>query len=352
MDKLTARSRYLIAGAILFLLMAGPFVGVAVFAWAEGTLEHRAIFSHYFQQLFPMGIFLTLIALALGFAILNALFRAYVTGMAATAEQLTVMLMSNRELRLEEQGPPELCSVIAAMNRLADQRDHKLDEVEARIAEQRSIYQALCDRSAGASILDQPLRALTYTAFDTETTGLQPSEGDEIIQIGALRVADGHVCADEAFEALIDPQRPIKPESEKIHGISDEQVRGKPTITQVLPEFYDFCEGSVLLGHNVAFDMRFLQMKEESARVVFRQPVIDTLLLSAVAYPNQVHHSLESSMALLGVSIEHRHSAYSDAVATAQVFLKLVPLLEERGVITLGQAIEASQKTPYARLAY
>ena len=352
MGQLTARTRYLIAGVVLSLLMAGPFVGVAVFAWTEGTLEHRAIFSHYFQQLFPLGIFLTLIALALGFAMLNALFRAYVTGMAATAEQLTVMLTGNRALRVDEQGPPELRVVIGAMNRLADQRDHKIDEVEARIAEQRSMYQALCDRSAGASVLDQPLRSLVYTAFDTETTGLQPSQGDEIIQIGALRVEDGHVCADEAFEALIDPQRPINPESEKIHGIRDEQVRGKPTITQVLPEFYDFCEGSVLLGHNVAFDMRFLQMKEASCRVVFRQPVIDTLLLSAVAYPNQVHHSLESSMGLLGVSIEHRHSAYSDAVATAQVFLKLVPLLEERGVITLRQAIEASQKTPYARLSY
>ena len=352
MEKLTAKTRYLIAGVVLSLLMAGPFIGVALFAWGEGTLEHRAIFSHYFQQLFPLGVLLTLLALALGFAILNGLFRAYVTGMAATAEQLTVMLTSNRALRLDVAGPPELRSVIGAMNRLADQRDHKIDEVEAKIAEQRSIYQALCDRSAGASVLDQPMRALVYTAFDTETTGLQPSKGDEIIQIGALRVTDGHVDADYAFEALIDPKRPISPESEKIHGITDAQVQGKPGINQVLPEFYDFCEGSVLLGHNVAFDMRFLQMKEESARVVFRQPVIDTLLLSAVAYPNQVHHSLEASMALLGVSIEHRHSAYSDALATAEVFLKLVPLLEERGIITLGQAIEASKKTPYARLAY
>ena len=76
------------------------------------------------------------------------------------------------------------------------------------------------------------------------------------------------------------------------------------------------------------------------------------LLLSAVAYPHQEHHSLESSLALLGVSIEHRHSALSDAEATAQVFLKLLPLLAERGIITLGQAIEASKKTPYARLKY
>jgi len=98
--------------------------------------------------------------------------------------------------------------------------------------------------------------------------------------------------------------------------------------------------------------MRFLQIKERATGVVFSQPVLDTLLLSAVAYPHQEHHSLESSMALLGVSIEHRHSAFSDAAATAQVFLKLLPLLAERHIITLGQAIEASKKTPYARLKY
>jgi DNA polymerase-3 subunit epsilon len=129
-------------------------------------------------------------------------------------------------------------------------------------------------------------------------------------------------------------------------------VAGKPTISTVLPRFHEFCAGSVLLGHNVAFDMCFLQIKEQMTGVVFDQPVVDTLLLSAVAYPNQPHHSLEASMALLGVEIEHRHSAYSDAVATAQVFLKLLPLLAERGILTLRQAIEASKQTPYARLSY
>lgn len=352
MGRFTVKTRYFIASIVLSILMAGPFITIALFAWTEGSLEHRAIFSHYFQQLFPFGLLLTGIVLVVGFYILNNLFKAYVTGLAAIAERLTVMLSSNRELRLDVVGPPELQSVIAAMNRLADQRDHKIDVVEARINEQRSMYQSLCDRSINATILDQPLSQLRYTAFDTETTGLQPSQGDEIIQIGALRIANGHLNADEAFEALIDPNRPVSPESEKVHGISNEKLKGKPTIDHVLPEFYDFCDGSVLLGHNVAFDMRFLQMKEQSSRVVFRQPVIDTLLLSAVAYPNQPHHSLEASMELLGVCIEHRHSAYSDAVATAEVFLKLLPLLELQGVVTLGQAIEASKKTPYAHLRY
>jgi DNA polymerase III epsilon subunit family exonuclease len=352
MNRSSIKARYWIAALSLALLMAGPFVASALYAWGVSTEEHRAIFNHYFQQIFPLGLALTALATMLGFVVLNRLFRAYVTGMAATAERLTVMLTSNRDLRVDEQGPPELFQVIRAMNRLADQRDHRIDEIEAKIAEQRSMYLALSERTQDASLLDRPLDSLTYTAFDTETTGLQPSNGDEIIQIGALHVVDGQIEADQAFEALIDPQHPISPESEKIHGITPAMVAGKPTISTVLPRFHEFCAGSALLGHNIAFDMRFLQIKEQMTGVVFDQPLIDTLLLSAVAYPNQPHHSLEASMALLGVEIEHRHSAYSDAVATAEVFLKLLPLLAERGILTLRQAIEASKKTPYARLSY
>jgi len=352
MNQVSIKARYWIATLGLALLMAGPFLGSAVYAWTLSEEAHKAIFRHYFQQVFPLGLMLTVIATGLAFAILNRLFRVYVSGMAATAERLTVMLTSNRQLRVDEAGPPELRHVIRAMNRLADQRDHRIDEIEAKIAEQRSMYLALSERAQDPSLLDRPLDSLLYTAFDTETTGLQPSNGDEIIQIGALHVVDGHLQAGHAFEALIDPKRPINPESEKVHGITSAMLAGKPTIATVLPQFREFCGDSVLLGHNVAFDMRFLQIKEESTGVVFGQPVVDTLLLSAVAYPNQVHHSLESSMALLGVEIEHRHSAYSDAVATAQVFIKLLPLLAERGIITLRQAIEASKKTPYARLNY
>lgn len=352
MNQSSIKTRYWGAAFILGALMAGPFLASAIYAWVVSTEAHRAIFSQYFQRVFPIGLMLTAVAVVAGFYALNRLFQAYVSGMAEIAERLTVMLTSNRALRLQESGPPELRQVIQAMNRLADQRDHRIDEVEAKINEQRSMYLALSERAQDGSLLDRPLDSLIYTAFDTETTGLQPSQGDEIIQIGALHLVDGHLQADHAFEALIDPQRSINPESEKIHGITPAMLAGKPTISVVLPEFHAFCEGSVLLGHNVAFDMRFLQLKEASTGIVFTQPVVDTLLLSAVAYPNQPHHSLEASMDLLGVQIEHRHSAYSDAVATAQVFLKLVPLLAERGILTLRQAIEASKQTPYARLLY
>jgi DNA polymerase-3 subunit epsilon len=98
--------------------------------------------------------------------------------------------------------------------------------------------------------------------------------------------------------------------------------------------------------------MRFLQLKEAATGVVFDQPVLDTLLLSAVVHPNQESHGLEAIAERLDVPVMGRHTALGDAMVTAEVFLKLIPLLAEVGIHTLGQAREAAQKTYYARLSY
>jgi DNA polymerase-3 subunit epsilon len=98
--------------------------------------------------------------------------------------------------------------------------------------------------------------------------------------------------------------------------------------------------------------MRFLQLKEARTGLRFEQPVLDTLLLSAVAQPNQESHGLEAIAERLGVAVMGRHTALGDAMVTAEVFLKLVPLLQAQGIHTLGQAREAAQKTMYARLQY
>jgi DNA polymerase III subunit epsilon len=199
---------------------------------------------------------------------------------------------------------------------------------------------------------ERDLSELSYTVFDTETTGLDPSQGDEIIQIGALRIVNGKLLAQEGFEQLVDPQRPIPPASIPIHGITPEQVQGQPTIAQVLPAFHAFAQDTVLVAHNAAFDMRFLELKQAATGVHFDQPVLDTLLLSAVAHPNQESHALEAIAQRLGVQVHSRHTALGDATVTAEVFLKLLALLQAQGIRTLAQAREASQKTYYARLSY
>jgi DNA polymerase-3 subunit epsilon len=202
------------------------------------------------------------------------------------------------------------------------------------------------------SLEDRKLSELSYTIFDTETTGLNPAGGDEIIQIGAIRMVNGKLLQQETFDQLVDPCRPIPKESIPIHGIQPEMVEGQPKITEVLPAFHTFVGDTILVAHNAAFDMRCLQVKEKATGVVFDQPVLDTLLLSAVIHPNQASHRLEAIAERFNVNILGRHTALGDAMATAEVFLHLLPLLEENGIHTLRQAREAAQKTYYARLKY
>ncbi len=200
--------------------------------------------------------------------------------------------------------------------------------------------------------LDRPLCDLAYTVFDTETTGLEPAAGDEIIQLGAVRIVNGRLLRHEHFDQLVDPERLLRPEGTRIHGLTDDMVRGQPTIDVVLPAFHDFCSDTVLVGHNAAFDMRFLQLKEGATGVVFSQPVLDTLLLSGVLHPNQTSHQLDSIAQRLGIVIEERHNALADAYATGEVFLKMLPLLAQMGIVTLRQALDASEKTFFARVKY
>ncbi len=199
---------------------------------------------------------------------------------------------------------------------------------------------------------DRPLRDLGYTVFDTETTGLAPSAGDEIIQVGAVRVVNGKLLRHESFEQLVDPGRPIPGASIPIHGIRPEMVAGKPTIDAVLPAFHAYARDTVLVAHNAAFDMRFLQLKEVSSGVRFDQPVLDTLLLSTLVQPNQASHRLEAIAQRFGIPVIGRHTALGDALVTAEVLMKLIPLLAEHGIHTLGQARAASRESYLARLRY
>ncbi|MFO1317083.1 MAG: exonuclease domain-containing protein [Burkholderiales bacterium] len=198
----------------------------------------------------------------------------------------------------------------------------------------------------------RPLATLDFTVFDTETTGLRPSDGDEIVSLGAVRIVNGRLLEHEVFEQLVDPRRPMSPEASKVTGIESAMLENQPTIDKVLPAFHAFCEGTVLVAHNAAFDMRFLHLKEETTGVRFTQPVLDTLLLSAVLHPELAAHGLEAIAERMGVNPIGRHTALGDAIMTGEVFLRMIPLLAEQGIRTLGEARAASQRTYLARIEY
>jgi DNA polymerase-3 subunit epsilon len=201
------------------------------------------------------------------------------------------------------------------------------------------------------AIDERPLDALAYTVFDTETTGLNPSAGDEIISVGAVRVVNGRLLRHETFDQLVDPRRPVSPISAKLTGIGPRMLTGQPPIETVLPAFARFCADTVLVGHDVGFDLRFLALKEERTGVRLSQPALDTLLLDAALQPEQEDHSLEAIAARLGVSVIGRHTALGDAILTAEIFLRQLRLLAAEGFVTLGQARAAARSTYLARLS-
>ncbi len=196
------------------------------------------------------------------------------------------------------------------------------------------------------------LTELSFTVFDTETTGLDPYGGDEIISIGGVRIIKNRLLRQENFNRLIDPRRSLPADATKIHGIQPEMLKGKPFIETVLPLFHRFCEDTILVAHNAAFDMRMLQLKEAATGTRFINPVLDTLLLSAILHPAHKSHDIENLAVRLGINIFGRHTALGDAMMTAELFLKMIPLLKQKNIHTLKEAREASKKSYYARLKY
>jgi DNA polymerase-3 subunit epsilon len=216
--------------------------------------------------------------------------------------------------------------------------------IEPPVAPRPEYYDFDLFRVADTTLADTPLKQLRYVVFDTETTGLRPSEGDELIAIAAVRIVNGRILTGETFERLINPGRSIPTSSVRIHGITEDMARDKPPARIVLPQFKNFVGDGVLVAWNAAFDMRFLELKQDEAGVRFSNPVLDALLLSIYVSNEPINHSLMATAERLGVVVTGRHTALGDAMATAAIWVKLLDLLEARGIRTLGQAFKISSR--------
>ena len=162
-------------------------------------------------------------------------------------------------------------------------------------------------------------------------------------QIPAIRIAGGKLQRTHVFDELVDPGRPVSAASVRVHGITPAMLGGKPPLAEVLPRFRGFCADCVLIAHNAAFDLRFLQRKEAATGIRFDQPVLDTALLSAALNPALRDHSLEAIAARLAVRLDGRHNALGDAIIAAEIFVRLLPLLAAAGITTLRAACAASR---------
>ena len=175
-----------------------------------------------------------------------------------------------------------------------------------------------------------------YVVFDLETTGSSAGKGG-ITEIGAIKTVGGVVV--DRFSTLINPERPIEPFVVRLTGITDRMVTGAPLVSEVMPRFEEFAEGSVLVGHNVSFDCSFVAAAREDIGLdPLPNPVLDTLKLARSLVPGLPRYRLASLASHFGVRQAPNHRALSDAAATAEVFVKLLKLLRSAGVRTVGEA--------------
>lgn len=204
----------------------------------------------------------------------------------------------------------------------------------------------LLTRSHPDRVVQARLNELTYVVFDTETTGLLPNRGDEIVQIAAVRVVNGRIIKAESFETLVNPGRSIPPSATAIHGVDDAMVADAPRAVEAIDRFQRFCEGAVLVAHNAPFDMEFLYRREASIGRVFENPVLDTVLLSAVVFGQWDTHSLDALVERLDIDLPAslRHTAMGDAVATAEAFIKLKDILTARGIERLEDLLNQTRR--------
>ncbi len=182
-----------------------------------------------------------------------------------------------------------------------------------------------------------------FVVFDIETTGFSPVN-NRIIEIGAVKVEHGEIT--ERFSSFVNPDVPIPFEIERLTGINDGMVMEAPLIGEVLPRFLDFCEGCVLVAHNASFDMSFIIENCRRLGYENRFTYVDTVGIARILLPGQAKHTLDAVAKTLGVSLENHHRAVDDAEATAHIFVKFIPRLQENGAEDLKQVNALGASSP------
>lgn len=182
------------------------------------------------------------------------------------------------------------------------------------------------------------LDELCFVVFDCETTGLS-TETDEVVQLAAVRIVRGNIIESEVFDAYVRPNRSIPKSSTKIHGITDDDVAHASAFSEVGQAFHKFAKNAVLVAHNAPFDLSFLKRSETEMGVKWRNPVLDTVLLSAICFGITEDHSLDALCARLSVEVSEsdRHTALGDARVTARALVRLLPFVEGRSINTFGE---------------
>ena len=185
----------------------------------------------------------------------------------------------------------------------------------------------------------------SFVVFDIETTGFSSVE-DKIIEIGAVKV-EGGVIVDK-FSTFVNPGVPIPFEITNLTSITDEMVMESPKIDATLPEFLEFVGESVLVAHNAGFDVGFIEQNCKVLGLNSKYTYLDTVALARVLLPTLAKYKLNIVAKALGISLENHHRAVDDAGATAEIFVKFIEMLKQRGIFTLKDVNQFGETNPDA----
>ena len=188
----------------------------------------------------------------------------------------------------------------------------------------------------------------TFVILDTETTGLNVNEGHRIVSIAATKIKNLKIT-NEILDELVNPERQISEPSIKIHNITQEQVQNKPVLKELDEKIYNFLENTVLVGHNLNFDIKFIVSSGPYTTIAHRVKnivTIDTIYLAAGIYPHFNSYELSFLCKTLKIQTEDqtRHSALGDSVITARLFLHLLEEAGKKNINTIGGILHLCQQ--------
>lgn len=177
----------------------------------------------------------------------------------------------------------------------------------------------------------------TYVVFDLETTGLDPKDGNSIIEIGAVRVRNNQII--DRFDELIDPGMELSEEITRITSITSEMLKGNDNEENVVKRFVEWANGDILVAHNAKFDLSFMYMaylKYSLGRFNFN--VIDTLGLSKFLDPSEKYHNLTVLMERYKINWDEskHHRADYDSEGTSLILYEMLKRLQEQNIETFA----------------
>ncbi|MHA7135740.1 PolC-type DNA polymerase III [Rossellomorea arthrocnemi] len=182
---------------------------------------------------------------------------------------------------------------------------------------------------------DLPLEDSTFIVFDVETTGLS-AVYDTIIELAAVKIKDGEVI--DKFESFANPHHPLSATTIELTGITDDMVQTAPEINDVLHDYHKWAGEDILVAHNASFDMGFLNAGYQKAGLPkATNPVIDTLELARLLYPQFKNHRLNTLAKKFDIELTQHHRAIYDAETTGYLLLKMLKDAVEKGITNHNQ---------------